>query len=105
MRSAALTLLASIALAPPAMAEVSVSYTAPREVLDFYFRSASEREAIYRELAATLRSMGEQLPPGRSLKVELFDLRPPAASILSTGARARESSTARRRRASGCATS
>ncbi len=76
MRRAGLILIATVALVSPASAEVTVRYATPREVSDFYFRSASERDALYRELAGTLRRMGEQLPPGRSLKVELSDVRP-----------------------------
>lgn len=59
-----------------ASAEVSVTYAGPREASPLVFRSVSERDALVREIARTLRVAGDGLPKGRTLTVELLDVRP-----------------------------
>ncbi|MFA9219282.1 MAG: DUF3016 domain-containing protein [Sphingomonadaceae bacterium] len=67
--AAALALLAS----GSALAEVSVSYIKPEEFSDMPF-SPRDREQLLKELSAHFAHMGQQLPAGQVLKIEVLDV-------------------------------
>lgn len=70
--------IALVGFAAPgaALAEVSVIYSGPKDVSPLVYRSVSERDALVREIARTLRVAGDKLPKGQKLAVELLDVRP-----------------------------
>lgn len=66
-----------VAVATPAVADVAVRYDSAREISPLVYRSAGERDALFAEIARLLKRLGERdLPAGRSLKIELIDIRP-----------------------------
>ena len=69
--------LAALAAPPAASADVSVRFAPAKTVSSWDFRSAQERNSMFRELARYLERIGDQLlPPGRSASIELLDLQP-----------------------------
>ncbi|RXF73750.1 DUF3016 domain-containing protein [Hansschlegelia zhihuaiae] len=69
--------LTFVLLASPAAAEVAVSYAPAREVSPLVYRSVSERDALFADVARLLKRLGERdLPASRKLSVELLDIRP-----------------------------
>ena len=69
--------LAALAAPPAASADVSVRFAPAKTVSSWDFRSAQERNSMFRELARYLERIGDQLlPPGRSASIELLDLKP-----------------------------
>jgi hypothetical protein len=67
--AAALSLLACGA----AWAEVSVSYVKPEEFSDVPF-SPRDREQLMKDLTAHFNKMGQKLPAGQVLKIEVLDV-------------------------------
>lgn len=76
MRSA-LALLLALSATGPAAAEAVVSYgPSDAPVSSLEYRSASERDAVYRSMAALLKRLGKDLPAGRKVEIELLAIRP-----------------------------
>lgn len=76
-RSALLFALVFLLPAGSALADVTVRYDSVRTVSSLVYRSVAERDSLFGEIARLLKSLGDrQLPPGRSLAVELLDIRP-----------------------------
>jgi len=72
-----LAILLAIGIAPGAQAEVAVRYAPARTVSNWTFRSAQERDGMFRELARYLERIGGRLlPPGRSASIELLEVQP-----------------------------
>ena len=78
MRITTLALTALVIAVAPASAEVTVrAAPSPTSVDSRDFRSASERDGIFRELGRFLQRTGDRLlPAGRSATIEILAVRP-----------------------------
>ncbi|MFC3691117.1 DUF3016 domain-containing protein [Chenggangzhangella methanolivorans] len=77
MRRILLGLAAALVAASPAAAEITVLARPTGDASSLVWRSASEREAMYRHLSRTLMRLGERdLPKSQRLEVKILDVRP-----------------------------